>query len=418
MRDQSSILRFTTSGSVDDGKSTLIGRLLYDTRNIRTDQWSQVEKVSKSKGLSEVDLALLTDGLRDEQEQGITIDVAYRYFATAKRKFIIADCPGHIQYTRNMVTGASTASLSLVLIDARNGLSEQSRRHIVVASLLKIPHMMICVNKMDLCNWSEEVYEGIVKDVSQFVAKLDLPDLRFIPISALKGDNVVSSSAMMPWYEGGSLLNFLETLHVASDHNLQDVRFPVQGVIRPRNEEHTDFRGYSGSVLSGVMKPGDEVMIQPQGRVTRIREIYNGYSKTEAAFPPMSVVVTLEDDVDLSRGDMIVRPNNSATKVKELDALVCWLDKDAPVLSGKYIVKHTTREVFAKLNEVLYVLDINTLHRDQEATEIRENDIFRAKFKLADELMIDPYDRNKQSGSFIIIDPRSNHTVGAAVLRV
>lgn len=412
-----SILRLTTAGSVDDGKSTLIGRLLYDTKSIRKDQMEQLGAMSRSKGLSEIDLAFITDGLKDEQDQGITIDVAYRYFSTKKRKFIIADSPGHTQYTRNMVTGASTAQLALTLIDARKGLTQQSKRHIVIASLLRLHHLVVCVNKMDLVSWSEERFEEIRNEVENFTAKLLIQDIRFIPISALKGDNVVWKSENMTWYEGPGLLHTLEEVHVASDQNLIDLRFPVQTVIRPKTEEYHDFRGYAGRVESGIIKAGDEVIVLPHKLTTRVKAVHSGGELVEEAFPPMSVAVSLEDEIDISRGDMLVRPNNQPLITKDIDALICWFSSESPSPRTKYILRQGSKESQAVIREVLYTLDIDDLHR-QKKEMIESNDIFRARLRTADELFIDDFDKNKGTGSFIIIDPRSNQTIGAGVLRV
>jgi bifunctional enzyme CysN/CysC len=338
------LLRFATAGSVDDGKSTLIGRLLYDTKTIFEDQLAAVEAVSRSRGDEYTNLALLTDGLRAEREQGITIDVAYRYFATPRRKFIIADTPGHIQYTRNMVTGASTADLALILVDARKGLLEQSRRHAFLCSLLRVPHLVLCVNKMDLVDYSQEVFEAIADEFSCFAMKLTAPDLTVVPVSALNGDNIVTRSANMPWYEGPSLLHHLEHVHIASDRNLVDVRFPVQYVIRPQSTVVSDYRGYAGQVASGVLKPGDEVMALPSGFTTRIASIDTADGPVDEAYPPMSVTIRLEDELDISRGDMICRPHNQPTVAQDVEAMVCWMDETRPLTAGaKYTIKHTTR---------------------------------------------------------------------------
>ncbi|GHJ50360.1 hypothetical protein Cs7R123_77020 [Catellatospora sp. TT07R-123] len=411
------LLRFATAGSVDDGKSTLIGRLLYDTKSLFTDQWEAVEAASAARGDEYTNLALLTDGLRAEREQGITIDVAYRYFNTPRRKFIIADTPGHIQYTRNMVTGASTADLALVLVDARKGIVEQSRRHAFLCSLLRVPHLVLCVNKMDLVDWSQEVYDKIVDEFTSFAAKLDITDLAIIPISALQGDNIVSRSANMPWYDGPSLLHHLEHVHIASDRNLVDVRFPVQYVIRPQSTVVTDYRGYAGQVASGVIKPGDEVMVLPSGMTTRVASVETADGPVPEAFPPMSVTVRLEDELDISRGDLICRPNNTPAVAQDIEALVCWMDESKPLAVGaKYAIKHTTRTARAIVRELHYRLDVNTLHRDEDADRLGLNDIGRVKLRTTIPLLADEYRRNRTTGGFIIIDEATNRTVGAGMI--
>ncbi|WP_018348297.1 sulfate adenylyltransferase subunit 1 [Longispora albida] len=419
--DQSApdLLRFATAGSVDDGKSTLIGRLLYDSKSIFEDQLAAVEATSTARGDDYTDLALLTDGLRAEREQGITIDVAYRYFATPRRKFIIADTPGHTQYTRNMVTGASTADLALILVDARKGLVEQSRRHAFLCSLLRVPHMVLCVNKMDLVDWSEEVYERIRADFTAFAAKLDVPDLAVVPVSALKGDNIVERSQNMPWYAGTSLLHHLENVHIGSDRNLVDARFPVQHVIRPQSQagEARDYRGYAGQVASGVLKPGDEVMVLPSGFTSTIAGIDTASGPVTEAYPPMSVTVRLEDEIDISRGDMICRPGNSPQVSQDVEALVCWMDESAPLAPGrKYTVKHTTRTARAIVKDLTYRLDINTLHRDEAATALNLNEIGRVRLRTTVPLLHDEYRRNRATGGFIIIDEATNKTAGAAII--
>ncbi|SCG41227.1 sulfate adenylyltransferase subunit CysN [Micromonospora halophytica] len=411
------LLRFATAGSVDDGKSTLIGRLLYDTKSLFTDQLAAVEAVSAARGDEYTNLALLTDGLRAEREQGITIDVAYRYFATPRRKFIIADTPGHIQYTRNMVTGASTADLALILVDARKGLVEQSRRHAFLCSLLRVPHLVLCVNKMDLVDYSQEVFERIADEFTAFAAKLDVPDLTVVPISALKGDNIVSRSASMPWYEGPSLLHHLERVHIASDRNLVDVRFPVQYVIRPQSTTVTDYRGYAGQVASGVLKPGDEVMVLPSGFTSRISSVETADGPVAEAFPPMSVTVRLEDEIDISRGDLICRPNNAPAVSQDIEAMVCWMDETRPLqIGGKYAIKHTTRSARAIVRALHYRLDINTLHRDESAGELKLNEIGRVRLRTTVPLLADEYRRNRTTGGFVIIDETTNRTVGAAMI--
>ncbi|NYF56802.1 sulfate adenylyltransferase subunit CysN [Micromonospora purpureochromogenes] len=411
------LLRFATAGSVDDGKSTLIGRLLYDTKSLFTDQLAAVEAVSAARGDEYTNLALLTDGLRAEREQGITIDVAYRYFATPRRKFIIADTPGHIQYTRNMVTGASTADLALILVDARKGLVEQSRRHAFLCSLLRVPHLVLCVNKMDLVDYSQEVFERIADEFTAFAAKLDVPDLTVVPISALKGDNIVTRSQNMPWYEGPSLLHHLERVHIASDRNLVDVRFPVQYVIRPQSTTVTDYRGYAGQVASGVLKPGDEVMVLPSGFTSRISSVETADGPVAEAFPPMSVTVRLEDEIDISRGDMICRPNNSPAVSQDIEAMVCWMDETRPLqVGGKYAIKHTTRSARAIVRGLHYRLDINTLHRDEAAGELKLNEIGRVRLRTTVPLLADEYRRNRTTGGFVIIDETTNRTVAAGMI--
>jgi bifunctional enzyme CysN/CysC len=411
------LLRFATAGSVDDGKSTLIGRLLYETKQIFQDQLEHVQETSRRRGDSYVDLALLTDGLRAEREQGITIDVAYRYFSTPRRKFIIADTPGHEQYTRNMVTGASTADLAIVLVDARKGVVEQSRRHAFIASLLRVPHVVFAVNKMDLVDYDEAVFERIDEEVSGWANKLDFTDVTFIPMSALHGDNVVERSERMPWYEGPSLLYHLEHVHIGSDRNLIDVRFPVQWVIRPMADEHHDYRGYSGQVGSGVLRPHDEVIVLPSGRHTRIQRIDSeGGRAIEEAFPPMSVTLLLEDDLDVSRGDMICRAHNHPVPTRDLDAMVCWMS-DMPLRArGRYGIKHTTRNARAIVDELRYRIDVNTLHRDEEAAELGLNQIGRVHLRTSAPLLVDEYRRNRATGSFILIDEATNDTVGGGMI--
>lgn len=410
------MLRFTTAGSVDDGKSTLIGRLLYDSKSIFEDQYEAIEESSRRKGDPTVNLALLTDGLRAEREQGITIDVAYRYFATPKRKFIIADTPGHIQYTRNMVTGASTANLAIILIDARLGIQEQTHRHTIIATLLGIPHLVFCVNKMDLVDYSEEVFENIKADLEAFASKLNIIDIRFIPISALIGDNVVNESVNMPWYKGSTLLYLLESIHIGSDHNHIDCRFPVQGVIRPQTKVYHDFRGYTGRVGSGVFKPGDTVVALPSGFSSTIKEIHTLHGKLDEAFAPMSVTLTLTDDIDISRGDMIVRENNQPTVGQDIDLMVCWLNEKRLIQGGKYAIKHTTNDARCIIKEIRYKLDINSLHRHEDDKDIGVNDIARIKIRTTKPLLYDRYERNRETGSLILIDEGTNETVGAAMI--
>jgi bifunctional enzyme CysN/CysC len=410
------LLRFSTAGSVDDGKSTLIGRLLFDSKGIFEDQLAAIEQTSRRRGYTQVDLALLTDGLRAEREQGITIDVAYRYFATPRRKFISADTPGHIQYTRNMVTGASTADLAIVLVDARKGVLEQSRRHAFIAALLGIPHLIVAINKMDLVAYSQEVYEAIQTEFSEWAAKLDVHDIQFIPISALHGDNVVTRSMAMPWYQGPSLLYQLENVYTASDRNLIDARFPVQWIIRPQTDAHHDYRGYAGQIAAGVFRKGDEVTILPSGKRTRIKRIETFDGEVQTAAPPMSVSILLEDDLDISRGDMICRPHNQPTVATELDAMICWM-ADAPLREGgRYLLKHTTRTVKATVDNLRYRIDVNSLHRDQAATELGLNEIGRVHLRTSGPLLLDEYDLSRTTGGFILIDEVTSDTVGAGMV--
>jgi len=411
------VLRFATAGSVDDGKSTLIGRLLYDSKSIFEDQLSAVEEVSARRGDDYTDLSLLTDGLRAEREQGITIDVAYRYFATPKRKFIIADTPGHTQYTRNMVTGASTADVALILVDARNGLNEQSRRHAFLTTLLGVKHMVVCVNKMDLVNWSEEVYDRIAEEAESFTAKLNLIDLTVIPVSALKGDNVVTRSARMPWYDGTTLLRHLEHVHVAGDRNLIDARFPVQYVIRPQSETARDYRGYAGKVASGTFKRGDRVTVLPSGFESSIEAIELAEQPIEEAFPPMSVVIRLTDEIDISRGDMLCRPNNLPQAVQDVDAQICWMDEQSELAPGRtYALKHTTKWAKARVTQIDYRIDVNTLHRVETPGSLKLNEIGRAKLRSSQPLFVDPYGSNRETGSFILVDEATNRTVAAGII--
>ena len=410
------LLRFTTAGSVDDGKSTLIGRLLYDSKAIFQDQMEAIEKTSEQMGDGYVNLALLTDGLRAEREQGITIDVAYRYFATPKRKFIIADTPGHIQYTRNMVTGASTANLAIVLVDARHGVVEQTNRHAFIASLLQIKHLILCVNKMDLVDYSQDKFDHIVEDFETFSHKLDIPDIHYIPISALKGDNVVSKSENMPWYDGSTLLYVLENVHIASDMNYVDCRFPVQRVIRPQSDEHHDFRGYAGRIEGGVFKPGDEVMALPSGFTSTIQSIQTMDGELDEAFPPMSVVMTLNDEIDISRGDMVVRTNNQPHIGQDIELMICWLNEKPLNPRGKYTIKHTTQELRCIVKDVRYKVNINTLHRIEDDLTLGLNDIGRIAIRTTKPLFYDSYRRNRATGSVILVDEFTNETVGAGMI--
>ena len=410
------LLRFTTAGSVDDGKSTLIGRLMYDTKSIFEDQIEAIEQSSQNRGDELVNLALLTDGLKAEREQGITIDVAYRYFATPKRKFIIADTPGHIQYTRNMVTGASSANLAIILIDARKGVIEQTKRHSFIASLLQIKHIIVCINKMDLVDYSEEVFEDIKNNYLAFDAKLEIPDIRFIPISALHGDNVVNRSENMDWYQGPSLLWTLENVQIASDRNLIDARMPVQWVIRPQSDEYHDFRGYSGQVGGGVFRKGEEVVVLPSGFTSKIAAITTFNEEVSEAFPPMSVAITLEDEIDISRGDMLAKPNNQPIKGQDIDLMICWLNTTNLKLGGKYLVKHTSNEAKCIIKDIKYKVNVNTLEKNEEDKNISANDIARIQIKTAKTLFYDSYRKNRNTGSLIIIDEFSNETVGAGMI--
>ncbi|MBK1792786.1 50S ribosome-binding GTPase [Persicirhabdus sediminis] len=412
------LLRFTTAGSVDDGKSTLIGRLLYDSKNTFEDQMEAVEKSSNQRGDENVNLALLTDGLKAEREQGITIDVAYRYFATPKRKFIIADTPGHIQYTRNMVTGASTANLAIILVDARKGVIEQTCRHSFIASLLRIQHLVVCVNKMDLVDYSEEVYDKIVEDYKEFASRLDnVVDITFIPISALEGDNVVDKSEKTPWYHGGSLLFHLETVYVGNQENHVEARFPVQWVVRPQSDKWHDFRGYAGRVAGGVFKPGDDVTVHPSGFTTKIKEILNGEQQLEEAFSPTSITMTLEDEIDISRGNLISKANNPPTVDQNIEAMICWFsDRVKLSARSKFILRHTTNEVKAVVQDLRYKVNINTLHKVEGDPVFELNDIGRISLRTSAPLIHDSYKRNRSTGSFILVDPQTNETVAAGMI--
>ena len=414
--ERSELLRIATAGSVDDGKSTLIGRLLFDTKQVFQDQLEHVEQTSLERGDGYVNLALLTDGLRAEREQGITIDVAYRYFATPERRFIIADTPGHVRYTRNMVTGASTADVAMILIDARNGVVEQSRRHAFISSLLGVPHVVVCVNKMDLVDWDEAVFDRIEHEFSEFASRLEVKDITYIPISALHGDNVVDRSASSPWYQGPPLLYHLEHVHIASDRNLIDARFPVQYVIRPMSDEHHDYRGYAGQVAGGVLRPGDDVVVLPSGTQSKIAGIDSFDGPLDAAHPPMSVTLRLEDDLDVSRGDTIARSGNQPMVATALEATVCWMS-DQPLEPGaRYLLKHTSRHVRATVADLRYRIDVNSLHRDQSATALELNDIGRVTLRLSEPLAFDTYTRNRTTGAFILIDPARNDTMGAGMI--
>ena len=412
------LLRFTTAGSVDDGKSTLIGRLLYDSKSIFEDQLEAVERSSRQRGDENVNLALLTDGLRAEREQGITIDVAYRYFATPRRKFIIADTPGHIQYTRNMVTGASTANLAILLVDARKGVIEQTCRHAFIANLLRIQHIVVAVNKMDLVDWSQETYERIKTDFENFASRLDnLVEITFIPISALQGDNVVDKSSNMPWHQGPALLYHLETVYVGAQENHVDPRFPVQWVIRPMSDAWHDFRGYAGRVAGGVFKPGDEVVVLPSGFTSRIKSLHSADGELDEAFAPLSVAITLEDEIDISRGDMLVKPNNRPEVGQDIEAMICWFSESRTLVPrNRYVLRHTTKEAKAIVTEVLYKVNINTLHKIVDDKQFSLNEIGRIRLRASAPLFYDSYRRNRTTGSFILIEEGSNETVAAGMI--
>jgi sulfate adenylyltransferase subunit 1 len=410
------LLRFTTAGSVDDGKSTLIGRLLFDSKQIFEDQLESITRTSTQKGYEHVDLSLLVDGLKAEREQGITIDVAYRYFATPKRKFIIADTPGHIQYTRNMVTGASTANVALILVDARKGVLEQTIRHSFIASLLQIPHLIICVNKMDLVDYDEKIFNKVVDEYRHISSKLDIKDVHFLPISALKGDNVVDKSVNMSWYQGSTLMYLLENIHISSDENHIDCRFPVQYVIRPQQTEFHDYRGYAGRISSGIFKPGDKVKILPGGETAEIKAIQLFEESIEEAYAPMSVTMTLDRDVDISRGDMIVRENNVPNMSQEFDVMICWMNVNKLELSGKYALRHTVKDARCVIKDIRYKIDINTLHRNENDKEIGMNDIARISVKTTVPIFYDAYRRNRHTGSIILIDEATNETVAAGMI--
>jgi sulfate adenylyltransferase subunit 1 len=416
MIDNNQLLRFTTAGSVDDGKSTLIGRLLYDSKSIFEDQLEAIENTSKQKGHEGVDLALFTDGLRDEREQGITIDVAYRYFTTPKRKFIIADTPGHIQYTRNMITGASTANAALILVDARHGVIEQTKRHSFIASLLQIPHIIVCINKMDLVEYKEEVYNEVIQQFEEFSSKLLVKDVRFIPISALKGDNVVNRSENMEWYQGAPLLHTLETMHISSDINKVDMRFPVQTVIRPQSEEHRDYRGYAGRLASGIIRSGDQVTVMPSGFISKVKSVELANEQIDEAFAPMSITVELEDDIDISRGDMIVRSNNKPEAAQDVEVMLCWLNNSPMQPGTKYLVRHTSNEQKAMIKEIVYKIDINTLDRNAGDKSIGMNEIAKIRLRTTKPLMIDPYRENRTTGSLILVNESTNETVAAGMV--
>ncbi len=414
--DNNQLLRFTTAGSVDDGKSTLIGRLLYDSKSIFEDQLRAIENTSRRRGHDGIDLALFTDGLRDEREQGITIDVAYRYFTTPKRKFIIADTPGHIQYTRNMVTGASTANAAIILVDARHGVIEQTKRHAFIASLLQIPHIIVCVNKMDLVDFNEEVYSKVIKEFEEFSSKFMIKDIRFIPLSALLGDNVVNRSKNMEWYQEAPLLHTLETLHISSDINKIDARFPVQTVLRPQREGFIDYRGYAGRVSSGVFRTGDEVSVIPSGLTSKIKTIDTFDGELEEAYAPMSVSITLDDDIDISRGDMIVRSKNLPETSQDIEVMLCWLNRTPAKPKAKYTIMHTSNEQKAIIKEIIYKIDINTLKSKSDGTTLCMNDICKVKIRTTKPLMFDSYRENRTTGSIILIDDATNETAAAGMI--
>jgi sulfate adenylyltransferase subunit 1 len=416
MLDNNQLLRFTTAGSVDDGKSTLIGRLLYDSKSIFEDQIAAIEKTSRKKGHDGVDMALFTDGLRDEREQGITIDVAYRYFTTPKRKFIIADTPGHIQYTRNMVTGASTANVATILIDARHGVIEQTKRHAFIASLLQIPHIIVCINKMDLVDFSEEVFNRIIGEFEEIASKMLITDVRFIPMSALLGDNVVNRSDNMPWYQGAPMLHTLETMHISSDINKVDARFPVQTVLRPQSDEHRDYRGYAGRVSSGIFRKGDEITVMPSGFTSKIKSIDSYDESLVEAHAPMSVSITLEDDIDVGRGDMIVRSNNKPDASQDIEVMLCWLNNNSAKPNAKYTIKHTSNDQKAMIKEVVYKIDINSLDRVTDNKVLNMNDISKVKLRTTKPLMVDSYRENRITGSVILVDDTTNETVAAGMI--
>jgi sulfate adenylyltransferase subunit 1 len=411
------LLRFTTAGSVDDGKSTLIGRLLYDSKSIFQDQIDAIERISMRKGEEKLNLAYFTDGLKAELEQGITIDVAYRYFATPKRKFIIADTPGHIQYTRNMVTGASTANLAIILVDARKGIIEQTKRHSLIASLLGIPHLAICINKMDLVDWDESVYENIRDAYKEFASKLSIRDVHFIPISALLGDNIVHKSENMSWYEGTTLMYLLENIHIANDQNMVDTRFAVQGVIRPQSDKFHDYRAFSGRMLGGILRKGDRVTIYPSGFSSKIKSIHHGEAEIEEAFVPQSVSVQLEDEIDVSRGDMILRENNLPKRGQDIEAMICWMGEKPLQPMQKYILKHTTKDVKAMVKSIQYKMDINNLSRIPDSVNLAMNDIGRVTLRCTSDLFYDSYSKNRNTGSFILVDEATNVTVGAGTIK-
>jgi len=411
------LLRFTSAGSVDDGKSTLIGRLLYDTKSIFEDQYDAIKSASERRGEEYVNLALLTDGLKAEREQGITIDVAYRYFATPRRKFIIADTPGHIQYTRNMVTGASTANLAIILVDARKGIIEQTKRHAFIASLLGIPHVALCINKMDLVDYSQEVYDSIRADFEDFSSKLRIVDIHYLPISALLGDNVVNRSERMNWYQGPTLLYLLETIHISGDLNRIDARFPVQYVLRPQRTEFHDYRGYAGRMEGGTLRVGDEVMTLPSGFTSRIKSIDTLDGSLQEAFAPMSVSITLENEIDISRGDMIVRASNVPHQGQDIEAMICWMSDKPLQINGKYILRHTSKETRCVIKDIKYKMDINHLSRIEDDKIIGLNDIGRISLRTMNPLFYDSYNRNRYTGSFIIIDEGTFETVGAGLIK-
>lgn len=415
-RDNIDLMRFSVIGNVDDGKSTLIGRLLYDSNAILEDRFQSIKEASKKRKEDYLNLALLTDGLRVEREQGVTVDVAYIYFSTPRRKYIVADCPGHIQFTRNMVTGTSSAQASIILIDARNGLAEQTKRHAFICSMMGIKHLIVCINKMDLIQYSESRFEEIVSEMRGFLSKLDIQDVHFVPISALHGDNIVNESRSMPWYRGSPLLYLLDSIHLASDHNYIDARFAVQKVIRPMSLDWHDFRGYAGRVDSGVFRTGDEVILLPSGFQTKVNEIYYKEKVISEAYFPMSVTLTLCDQFDLSRGDMLAKKNNQPEVTQDLDLLICWFHEKPLNLLGNFTIKHTTKETKVKIKEVLYKIDIHTLKKNERDKNVGMNDIFRLRVRTAEPLMVDKYRINKNTGSLIFIDGNSNNTVASGIV--
>jgi sulfate adenylyltransferase subunit 1 len=416
MLDNNQLLRFTTAGSVDDGKSTLIGRLLYDSKSIFEDQLAAIENTSKKKGHEGIDMALFTDGLRDEREQGITIDVAYRYFTTPKRKFIIADTPGHIQYTRNMVTGASTANVATILIDARHGVIEQTKRHAFIASLLQIPHIIVCINKMDLVDYSEHIFNKIITEFEEVSSKMLITDVRYIPMSALLGDNVVNRSENMPWYQGAPMLHTLETMHISSDINKVDARFPVQTVLRPQSESHRDYRGYAGRIAGGIFRKGDDITVMPSGFTSKIKSIDVFEKQLDEAHAPMSISITLEDDIDISRGNMIVRSNNKPEATQDIEVMLCWLNTTSAKPRAKYTIKHTSNNQKAMIKEIVYKIDINSLERIKNDDSLNMNDISKVKIRTTKPLMVDSYRENRTTGSIILVDDSTNETVAAGMI--
>lgn len=416
MNSTKDILRFTTAGSVDDGKSTLIGRLLFDSKQITQDQLEIVQRISERKGMKEMDLSLFTDGLKDERAQGITIDVAYRYFQTEKRKFIIADTPGHLQYTRNMVTGASTANAALILVDARKGVIEQTKRHSFIASLLHIQHLIVCVNKMDLVSYDQAHFDEIVASFRDFAAKLDIIDVQFIPVSALRGDNVVERSTHMSWYQGSTLLYTLENLSVANDVNQIDLRFPVQHAIRVDGEHKKDYRAYAGQISSGIIRVGDEVLVLPSQTQSTVKSIQGMNGQVTEACAPQSVSIELTDELDIARGDMLMKPMNQAESITQFSAMLCWMSAKSFIPAKKYVLRHTTREAKMMIKSIQYVYDLNALKRMEGVGELKMNDIARVDVQLSSPIFVDSFRKNKATGSFIVMDEQSNETVAAGMI--